>query len=67
MKLEDHKQKQERELQRLIDEDNVAVKLIIQLQLEINAYKALMEAEEGKYANVDPNGILEIPLSTNCW
>lgn len=64
VKLEDHKQKQERELQRLIDEDNVAVKLIIQLQLEINAYKALMEAEEGKYANVDPNGILEIPLST---
>lgn len=64
VKLEEHKQKQERELQRLIDEDNIAVKLIIQLQLEINAYKALMEAEEGKYANVDPNGILEIPLST---
>jgi len=62
VKLEEHKQKQEKELQRLIDEDNIAVKLIIQLQLEINAYRALMEAEEGKY--VDPNGILEIPLST---
>merc|ERR1712233_109705 len=44
VKLEEHKQKQERELQRLIDEDNIAVKLIIQLQLEINAYRALMEA-----------------------
>lgn len=64
VQLEAEKVKLERELQRLIDEDNVAVKLIIQLQLEINAYRALMEAEEGKYdgRDIDPNGLLEIPL-----
>jgi len=65
VQLEAEKVKLERELQRLIDEDNVAVKLIIQLQLEINAYRALMEAEEGQYQgrNIDPNGLLEIPLN----
>ena len=56
--LEESKRRLEKELALLIDEDNAAVKLIIQLQLEINAYRALMEAEEDIYADQ-----LEIPLS----
>jgi len=56
--LEESKRRLEKELAILIDEDNAAVKLIIQLQLEINAYRALMEAEEDIYADH-----LEIPLS----
>ena len=47
--------KMENDLDSMIREDNEAVKLIIQLQLEINAYKTLMEIE-----NVydDPNSVI---------
>lgn len=38
----------ESELNVLVREDNEAVKLIIQLQLEINAYKTLMEIEDSE-------------------
>jgi len=54
--------KMENDLDSMIREDNEAVKLIIQLQLEINAYKTLMEIE-----NVydDPNSveIMDVRLS----
>merc|ERR1712157_552878 len=64
-KAEKRKGELERELRRLEEEDDETMKLIIQLQLEINAYRALIEAEQSNFdsSEFDHQRKVEIPIS----
>lgn len=64
-KAEKRKTELEKELRRLEEEDDETMKLIIQLQLEINAYRALIEAEQSNFdsSEFDHQRKVEIPIS----